>query len=127
MVTVNIPTPLRKLTGGESRVQAKGKDILSVVENLEAQFPGIRERLLDETGEIKRFINIYVNEDEIRSLQGKATPVSDGDRISIVPAMAGGYGLEVITDYAPAPETIPAQAARLDSSSVSKRPARQNG
>jgi molybdopterin synthase sulfur carrier subunit len=90
MATVNIPTPLRRLTGGQSRVQAKGTDILSVVEDLEAQFPGFRDRLMDETGEFKRFINIYVNEEEIRTLQGKATPVSEGDRISIVPAMAGG-------------------------------------
>ncbi len=90
MATVNIPTPLRRLTGGQSRVQAKGTDILSVIEDLEAQFPGIRDRLMDETGEFKRFINIYVNEAEIRTLQGKATPVAEGDRISIVPAMAGG-------------------------------------
>jgi molybdopterin synthase sulfur carrier subunit len=90
MATVNVPTPLRRLTGGQSRVQAKGTDILSVVEDLEAQFPGFRDRLMDETGEFKRFINIYVNEEEIRTLQGKATPVSEGDRISIVPAMAGG-------------------------------------
>jgi molybdopterin synthase sulfur carrier subunit len=90
MVTVNIPTPLRKLTGGQSRVQVRGTDIVGVITELEAQFPGIRDRLMDETGELKRFINIYVNEEEIRALQGKATPVAEGDRISIVPAMAGG-------------------------------------
>ncbi len=90
VVTVNIPTPLRRLTGGQSRVQAQGTDIQSIIEDLEKQFPGIRDRLLDENGEIKRFINVYLNEDEIRTLQGKATPVSEGDRISIVPAMAGG-------------------------------------
>ncbi len=90
MVTVNIPTPLRRLTGGQSRVQASGATVLGVIEDLEARFPGIRDRLLDENGELKRFINIYVNEDEIRTLQGKETPVAEGDRISIVPAMAGG-------------------------------------
>jgi len=90
MVTVNIPTPLRRLTGGQSRVQASGATVLAVIEDLEARFPGIRDRLLDENGELKRFINIYVNEDEIRTLQGKETPVTAGDRISIVPAMAGG-------------------------------------
>jgi sulfur-carrier protein len=92
MVIVNIPTPLRRLTDGKSRVQVKGRDILSVVEDLEAQFPGIRDRLLDEMGEPKRFIHIYVNEDEIRTLQGKETPVAEGDNVSIVPAMAGGQG-----------------------------------
>lgn len=90
MVTVNIPTPLRRLTGGQARVQASGATVLGVIEDLEARFPGIRDRLLDENGELKRFINIYVNEDEIRTLQGKETSVAEGDRISIVPAMAGG-------------------------------------
>jgi len=71
-------------------VQASGATVLAVIEDLEARFPGIRDRLLDENGELKRFINIYVNEDEIRTLQGKETPVTAGDRISIVPAMAGG-------------------------------------
>ena len=93
-VTVNIPTPLRRLTGGQSRVQVEGNDIQGVIASLEAQFPGIRDRLLDENGEIKRFINVYLNEDEIRTLQGKETPVADGDQISIVPAMAGGIGRE---------------------------------
>ena len=90
MVTVNIPTPLRRLTGGQSKVQASGTTVLEVIKDLEARFPGFRDRLLDENGELKRFINIYVNEDEIRTLQGKETPVAEGDRISIVPAMAGG-------------------------------------
>jgi molybdopterin synthase sulfur carrier subunit len=90
MVTVHIPTPLRRLTGGQSKVQASGMTVLDVIKDLEAKFPGFRDRLLDENGELKRFINIYVNEDEIRTLQGKETPVAEGDRISIVPAMAGG-------------------------------------
>ncbi|MBM4459457.1 MAG: MoaD/ThiS family protein [Chloroflexi bacterium] len=90
MATVNIPTPLRKLTGGQSRVQVGGADIVGVIAALEAHYPGMRDRLMDEAGELKRFINIYVNDDEIRGLQGKATPVAPDDRISIVPAMAGG-------------------------------------
>ncbi|NOZ27392.1 MAG: MoaD/ThiS family protein [Chloroflexi bacterium] len=90
MVTVYIPTPLRRLTGGQSRVQASGQTVLEIVEDLERQFPGFRDRLLDENGEIKRFLSVYVNEDEIRTLQGKNTPVSESDKISIVPAMAGG-------------------------------------
>lgn len=90
MPIVNIPTPLRKLTAGQSRVQVEGTDIAGVIEALEAQYPGIRDRLMDEAGEIKRFINIYVNDEEIRALQSKATPVVAADRISIVPAMAGG-------------------------------------
>ncbi|HEY63230.1 MAG TPA: MoaD/ThiS family protein [Caldilineae bacterium] len=90
MVTVYIPTPLRRLTGGQSRVQATGSTVAEVIENLDQQFPGLRDRLMDENGEFKRFISIYLNEDEIRTLKGKDTPVAEGDKISIVPAMAGG-------------------------------------
>lgn len=90
MATVHIPTPLRRLTGGQSRVQVDGATILAVLEALDAQYPGFRERLFDDGGELKRFINIYVNDEEIRTLAGKATVVKEGDRITIVPAMAGG-------------------------------------
>lgn len=90
MATVHIPTPLRRLTGGQSRVQVDGANILAVLEALDAQYPGFRERLFDDGGELKRFINIYVNDEEIRTLAGKATAVKEGDRITIVPAMAGG-------------------------------------
>ncbi len=90
MATVHIPTPLRRLTGGQSRVQVDGATILAVLEALDAQYPGFRERLFDDGGELKRFINIYVNDEEIRTLAGKATAVKEGDRITIVPAMAGG-------------------------------------
>ena len=90
MATVFVPTPLRRLTGGQSKVVAPGGDIGAVLESVNAQYPGFDEKLIDEDGNVKRFINVFVNNDEIRSLQGMQTPVSDDDRVSIVPAMAGG-------------------------------------
>ena len=89
-LTVRIPTPLRSLTKGAAEVQADGDTVADVVENLERQFPGIRERLVDESGELRRFVNIYVNEDDIRFLDGKKTALKTGDQVSIVPAIAGG-------------------------------------
>jgi molybdopterin synthase sulfur carrier subunit len=89
-VTVRIPTPLRSITKGTAEVQAKGGSVADVVEDLERQFPGLRERLVDEGGELRRFINIYVNEEDIRFLQGKKTALKEGDQVSIVPAIAGG-------------------------------------
>ena len=90
MATVFVPTPLRRLTGGQSKVEATGQDIASVFQAMDEQFPGVSEKLLDEDGHVKRFINVFVNDDEIRSLQGMSTPVKESDRVSIVPAMAGG-------------------------------------
>lgn len=89
---VYVPTPLRKLTGGQTKVFASGKDIAELVEDLEANFPGFKERICDERGEIKRFINIFLNGKEIRSLQGRRTPLQDEDEVEvyIIPAMAGG-------------------------------------
>jgi molybdopterin synthase sulfur carrier subunit len=89
-VLVRIPTPLRTLTKGNAEIQAKGATIDSVVDDLERQFPGLKERLLDESGELRRFINIYVNQEDIRFLQAKKTTLKDGDEVSIVPAIAGG-------------------------------------
>ena len=89
-VLVRIPTPLRALTKGNAEIQAKGATIDSVVDDLERQFPGLKERLLDESGELRRFINIYVNQEDIRFLQAKKTTLKDGDEVSIVPAIAGG-------------------------------------
>ena len=89
-LTVRIPTPLRSVTKGNAEVQAKGGTVADVVQDLERQFPGMRERLVDETGEIRRFINIYVNEEDIRFLDGAKTALKDGDQVSIVPAIAGG-------------------------------------
>ncbi len=89
-LTVRIPTPLRTLTKGNAEVQAKGDTVADVVEDLERQFPGLRDRLVDEAGEIRRFINIYVNEEDIRFLDNRKTALKDGDQVSIVPAIAGG-------------------------------------
>ncbi len=89
-VLVRIPTPLRRVTGGAGEVHAKGKDVAELIEDLERQFPGLRERLVEESGELRRFINIYVNEEDVRFLKGKDTTLKEGDEVSIVPAIAGG-------------------------------------
>ncbi len=88
-VTVRIPTPLRTLTGGEEQVQTEGSTVQQVIENLEKRHPGIRERLLDEKG-VRRFVNIYVGDEDIRFLDGLATALKGGEEVSIVPAIAGG-------------------------------------
>ena len=90
MPLVRIPTPLRALTKGTAEVQAKGDSVAAIVEDLDRQFPGLRERLVDEGGELRRFINIYVNEEDIRFLDGKKTALKASDQVSIVPAIAGG-------------------------------------
>ena len=89
-VLVRIPTPLRAVTNGAGEVQAKGDTVADLIEDLERQYPGLRERLVEEGGEVRRFINIYVNEEDIRFLQGKKTSLKEGDHVSIVPAIAGG-------------------------------------
>jgi molybdopterin synthase sulfur carrier subunit len=89
-ILVRIPTPLRRMTNGVSEVKAEGKDVASLIDDLERQFPGLRERLVDETGDIRKFVNVYVNEEDIRFLSGKATALKDGDDVSLVPAIAGG-------------------------------------
>jgi molybdopterin synthase sulfur carrier subunit len=89
-VLVRIPTPLRSLTKGNPEIQATATTVAGLVEDLERQYPGLKERLLDETGELRRFINIYVNEEDIRFLQSQKTALKDGDQVSIVPAIAGG-------------------------------------
>ncbi len=89
-VTVRIPTPLRTLTGGNESVQAEGKNVRELVENLESAHPGLRERLLDEKGAVRRFVNLYVGEEDIRFLDGLDTELSGSEEISIVPAIAGG-------------------------------------
>jgi molybdopterin converting factor small subunit len=86
---VRIPTPLRTLTGGKDEVAAKGATVQEVIADLEGSYPGIRDRLLDEKG-IRRFINIYVGEEDVRFLDGLKTQLKTGDSISIVPAIAGG-------------------------------------
>lgn len=89
-VLVRIPTPLRRVTNGAGEVYAKGKDVAEVIEDLERQFPGLRERLCEDSGELRRFINVYVNQEDVRFLSGRTTDVKDGDEVSIVPAIAGG-------------------------------------
>jgi molybdopterin converting factor small subunit len=89
MVTVRIPTPLRTLTGGEDQVQVPGATLREVIETLEKKHPGIRDRLLDEKG-VRRFVNIYVGDEDVRFLDGLETKLSSGTEISIVPAIAGG-------------------------------------
>jgi len=90
MVTVRIPTPLRPLTGGKGEVETQAGDIVSMIESLNGQFPGLKDRVCDEKGEIRRFVNIYLNEEDIRFMKGKDTPLKAGDVVSIVPAIAGG-------------------------------------
>jgi molybdopterin synthase sulfur carrier subunit len=88
---VRIPAPLRTLTGGKDEVSAAGNTVGEVIEDMEKHHPGIRDRLLDAKG-VRRFVNIYVGEEDVRFLQGLATPLKGGDQISIVPAIAGGSG-----------------------------------
>jgi molybdopterin synthase sulfur carrier subunit len=90
MPSVRIPTPLRKLTGELEVVQAAGATIAEVLHSLEQAFPGLKERICDDAGQVRRFVNVFVNDEDIRFLEESATPVKDTDEISIVPAIAGG-------------------------------------
>jgi sulfur-carrier protein len=90
-VRVRVPTPLRRFTQGKDEVSAEGASISAVIESLEHSHPGIRQRLLDDKGELRRFVNIYVNGEDIRFLDALNSQVKDGDDISIVPAIAGGH------------------------------------
>lgn len=87
---VRIPTPLRKLTNNEELVEVTGTTIGEAIAELQTRYPGIKDRLLDETGAVRRFVNVYVNEEDIRFLQNQETKLSDGDEVSIIPAIAGG-------------------------------------
>ncbi len=88
-IIVRIPTPLRTLTGGNEQVNAKGEIVKDVIEDLEKNHPGMRDRLMDDKG-VRRFVNIYVGDEDIRFLDGLETKLKSGDEISIVPAIAGG-------------------------------------
>lgn len=90
MIKVRIPTPLRPLTKGQGEVETKGSSIEEMIATLDQAHPGLKGRLCDEKGELRRFVNIYVNEEDIRFLKGKDTVLKDGDEVSIVPAIAGG-------------------------------------
>jgi len=87
---IRIPTPLRKLTNSEELVEVNGATIADAIAELQSRYPGIQERLVDEKGEVRRFVNVYVNEEDIRFLKNQQTPLKDGDEISIIPAIAGG-------------------------------------
>ena len=90
MATVRIPTPLRKLTGGAEEVSVTSKNVGELIGDLERKFPGIKERICDDTGAVRRFVNIFVKDEDIRFLQNLDTPLGDKDEVSIVPAIAGG-------------------------------------
>ena len=89
-ISVRIPTPLRKLTHDLDTVQVEGASVGELITNLEKTYPGIQERILDDNGNVRRFVNIFLNDEDIRFLQDKATALKPGDEVSIVPAIAGG-------------------------------------
>ena len=89
-IKVRIPTPLMKLTNNQSELSAEGETIADMLNSLESQYAGIKERICEENGTPRRFINIYVNEEDIRLLDGEKTAIKDGDEVSIIPAIAGG-------------------------------------
>jgi molybdopterin synthase sulfur carrier subunit len=89
-VTIRIPAPLRSLTGDAQTVEGSGGSVAKCIDYLEGRYPGVKERICDDGNELRRFINIYVNGEDIRFLSGLQTPVKDGDELSIVPAVAGG-------------------------------------
>ena len=89
-ITVRIPQPLRGLTGDKPTVPASGATLEACINDLEASFAGFRERVMDDTGQLRRFVNIYINGDDVRFMAGLASPLKDGDEVSIVPAVAGG-------------------------------------
>ena len=88
-VIVRIPTPLRTLTAGQEQVSAEGATVRAVIEHLEGVHPGLRDRLLDDKG-IRRFVNVYLGDEDVRFLEGLDTPLKAGDELSIIPAIAGG-------------------------------------
>jgi sulfur-carrier protein len=89
-ITVRIPTPLRKLTKEKDVVQGSGDTLAEMIETLEQEYPGMKERLCDETGELRRFVNVYVNGEDVRFQDGLRTRLTGNDEVSIVPAVAGG-------------------------------------
>ncbi len=90
MAKVRIPTPLRKLTNNEELIEVTAATIGAAIGELQTRYPGIKERLVDETGAVRRFVNVYVNEEDIRFLQNQDTPLKPNDEVSIIPAIAGG-------------------------------------
>lgn len=105
-VRVRIPTPLKKLAGEQDIVLANGNSVGEVIQWLTEAYPGLKERLRDEQGEVRRFINIYVNDEDIRFIRNLETPVKEGDQISIIPAIAGGSSLRKRVTLTFPPEKI---------------------
>ena len=89
-ITVRIPTPLRKLTNEQDVVTGDGATLMACIDGLDGTYPGLKERLLDETGDLRRFVNIYINGEDVRFTDGVNTALKAGDEVSIVPAVAGG-------------------------------------
>lgn len=89
-VKVRIPTPLRKITGGKDEIDAEGSTVGEVIDDVEKNFNGLKERICEESGELRRFVNLYLNDEDIRFEDNLKTAVKDGDEISIIPAIAGG-------------------------------------
>ena len=89
-ITVRIPTPLRRVTDGQDKVDTEGATLAQIIDSMESQYPGIKERLCDEDGNLRNFVNVYVNGEDVRFLEGIDSATGDGDEISIVPAVAGG-------------------------------------
>jgi len=90
MATIFVPTPMRKMTDNQSKIQIQAATVYAAIDAANTLYPGFRERILDDAGEIKRFINIFVNGVDVRTLQGRETPLQDQDEVAVIPAMAGG-------------------------------------
>ena len=90
MPTIRIPTPLRKLTKEQELIEARGSNVAELIEDLDKNYPGLKERICDENGNIRRFVNVFLNDEDIRFLDDKSTAVKESDELSIVPAIAGG-------------------------------------
>ncbi len=95
-VEVRVPTVLRKHTGGARVVQAQGSNVAAVLESLEQQYPGLKQEVMNEDGQVRQFVNIYVNDEDIRYLQSLSTALQDGDTLAILPAVAGGAQLSTV-------------------------------
>lgn len=89
-VTVRVPVPMQKLTGNAAVVEAEGSSVAEVIADLESRYPGFASNVQDDTGKLRRYVNVFVNDDNVRTLDGEASPVKDGDEVSIIPAIAGG-------------------------------------
>lgn len=89
-ISVRIPTPLRRVTNGVDKVDAEGDTLDQIIDSLDSQYPGLKGRLCDEDGNLRNFVNVYVNGEDVRFMQGLATATKSGDEVSIVPAVAGG-------------------------------------